>query len=220
MTSDLLLGDSAVTVRRIFVSAMNNAVYLLTARSSGDQILIDAADDPAAIDALLSEASRDSSGETRLRRILTTHAHWDHTRATAAVAEGTGASVSVGREDAVQLRTERGVVADDLLDDGDRVTVDGLELEVIALRGHTPGSLAFALTSVEPTLLFTGDSLFPGGVGNTGGDPKRFQQLFGDVTSRIFDRFDDAARVYPGHGDPTTLGSERPALPDWRARGW
>lgn len=220
MTSDALIETPSMTVRRIVVSSMQNAVYLITARNSGDQFLIDAADDPEAIEALLRDGAADADGEARLRGILTTHAHWDHTRATAAVAERTGAPVSIGREDAAQLRSERGVQAQTLLQDGDRVSADGIDLEVIALRGHTPGSVAFALTQTEPTLIFTGDSLFPGGVGNTGGDPQRFTQLFDDVAARLFDRFDDATRVFPGHGEPTTLGSERPSLPDWRERGW
>ena len=93
-------------------------------------------------------------------------------------------------------------------------------LEAIALRGHTPGSIAFATTDGDPVLLFTGDSLFPGGVGNTRNDPQRFEQLFADVSERLFDRFGDDAIVYPGHGAETTLGAERPALPEWRERGW
>lgn len=248
MDASSLLVDDGFTVRRRFVSSMNNAVYLLTKRASGEQLLIDAADDPAAISALIAEGAQDVSDESqstrsaastaardadtrgtgtqapepRLTRIVTTHAHWDHTRATADVAAQTGASVAIGREDAAQLRSERGVDAHELLDHGDTVPVGGLALEVIALRGHTPGSVALALpaTDTHPALVFTGDSLFPGGVGNTNGDPQRFEQLFADVTARIFDRFDDETRVFPGHGDPTTLGDERASLPEWHARGW
>lgn len=225
MPSQLIDDRLDCTVRRLFVSDMDNAVYLITAKSSGEQLLIDAADDVEAIESLLRDGAADAgAAETRgpeaLRLIVTTHAHWDHTRATGELASRTGARVAIGREDAQQLREERGVVADLLLDNGDRVAIDGVALDVISLRGHTPGSVALATTVAQPTLLFTGDSLFPGGVGNTGNDPERFAQLIGDVTERIFERFDDDTRVLPGHGEPTTLGAERPALPGWRERGW
>ena len=128
--------------------------------------------------------------------------------------------VVIGRADATQLHDERGVTADQLLDGGEVISIAGVELEAIALRGHTPGSIAFVLSDAEPVIIFTGDSLFPGGVGNTGDDPERFAQLFADVLARIFDRFDDATIVYPGHGAETTLGAERAALPEWQQRGW
>ncbi|WP_091187057.1 MBL fold metallo-hydrolase [Paramicrobacterium humi] len=203
---------------------MNNAVYLLTATSSGEQILIDAADDLEALRGLVADGAADASGReqgaARLRLILTTHAHWDHTRATAALAAETGARVAIGRDDAAQLTDERGITAGVTLSGGELVGVDGVELEAIALRGHTPGSTAFATTDGDPVLLFTGDSLFPGGVGNTWGDAARFTQLLSDVSERLFDRFGDDAVVYPGHGAATTIGTERSALPEWRERGW
>lgn len=220
MPSELVQDRPEYTVRRMFVSEMNNAVYLLTAKASGEQILIDAADDAEALRALLADGAGDAARAGGLRWILTTHAHWDHTRATADLAAASGAPVAIGREDAAQLQEERGVVADRELAGGERIAIEGLELEAIALRGHTPGSIAFATTDGDPVLLFTGDSLFPGGVGNTRNDPQRFEQLFADVSERLFDRFGDDAIVYPGHGAETTLGAERPALPEWRERGW
>jgi glyoxylase-like metal-dependent hydrolase (beta-lactamase superfamily II) len=113
------------------------------------------------------------------------------------------------------------VPPDRRLEHGDTVTFGNVTLDVIHLRGHTPGSIALAWT--EPsgaTHLFTGDSLFPGGVGNVNKDPERFASLLADVEERIFDRYDDRAWVYPGHGADTTLGAERPSLPQWRERGW
>ena len=220
MPSELVQDRPEYTVRRMFVSEMNNAVYLLTAKASGEQILIDAADDAEALRALLADGAGDAARAGGLRWILTTHAHWDHTRATADLAAASGAPVAIGRDDAAQLQEERGVVADRELAGGERIAIEGLELEAIALRGHTPGSIAFATTDGDPVLLFTGDSLFPGGVGNTRNDPQRFEQLFADVSERLFDRFGDDAIVYPGHGAETTLGAERPALPEWRERGW
>lgn len=113
---------------------------------------------------------------------------------------------------------------------GDTLTVGHVCVEVIALRGHTPGSVALVYREPEHVEapgavagrahLFTGDSLFPGGVGATGGDPRRFAQLYADVRTRVFDRFGDDTWVYPGHGRDTTLGAERPHLEEWRTRGW
>ncbi len=112
------------------------------------------------------------------------------------------------------------VTPDVLLEDGDKVTVGNLSLDVIHLSGHTPGSIALALTEPRGQVhLFTGDSLFPGGVGKTA-DPEKFTSLLDDVENKLFGRYDDATVVYPGHGKDTTLGAARPPLAEWRARGW
>ena len=94
-------------------------------------------------------------------------------------------------------------------------------LSVIAIAGHTPGSIALLYDdpSGHPHL-FTGDSLFPGGVGNTFGDEAAFLQLIDEVETKVFQRLPDDTWFYPGHGDDSTLGAERSSLPDWRARGW
>lgn len=218
MAAELLQDRETYTVRRTHVSEMDNAVYLLTAKASGEQILVDAADDIEALETLIAAGAADASGPAALKLIVTTHAHWDHTRATAELAERTGADVAIGYADAEQLAEERGVTAQ-RLSHGDRIGVEGVSLEVIALRGHTPGSIALATSDETPVTVFTGDSLFPGGVGNTWGDPARFSQLLADVRERLFDRFADAD-VYPGHGAETTLAAERPALPEWEERGW
>jgi glyoxylase-like metal-dependent hydrolase (beta-lactamase superfamily II) len=106
------------------------------------------------------------------------------------------------------------------LRDGDTVRVGELELQVIALRGHTPGSIA--LLYPDPSghpHLFTGDSLFPGGPGKTT-SPQDFASLMGDLETRVFDVLPDDTWVYPGHGRDTTVGAERPHLAEWRSRGW
>ncbi len=130
----------------------------------------------------------------------------------------TGAACLVGRADAGDLP----VAADRLLDHGDRVEVGRLVLSVVHLRGHTPGSVALVLPGAAPsaTLALTGDSLFPGGVGNTWDDPDRFAALLDDVSVRLFEAWPDDTLVQPGHGDGTTLGRERPSLTAWRERGW
>jgi glyoxylase-like metal-dependent hydrolase (beta-lactamase superfamily II) len=129
----------------------------------------------------------------------------------------TGARSAAGREDAGALP----VPPDTVLDHGDMLTVGALTLRVVHLRGHTPGSVALVLTSADgSTHVFTGDSLFPGGVGNTQQDPERFDSLIDDVERRIFGDLPDDTWVYPGHGKDTTLGTERAHLTEWRSRGW
>jgi glyoxylase-like metal-dependent hydrolase (beta-lactamase superfamily II) len=203
-----------VTVRKASVSEQDNNAYLLTA-DDGSQLLIDAADDATRLLALLAE------GSGRLDAVVTTHRHWDHHRALPAVVEATGAAVLAGADDAAELP----VPVTRALSHGDVVDLGGLRLEVIGLRGHTPGSVALVLREGDDAPrpgrvhLFTGDSLFPGGVGRTW-SPQDFSTLLDDVEARVFAQFPDDTRVYPGHGDDTTLGLERPHLSAWRSRGW
>ena len=206
-----------ITIRRISVSEMDNNVYLLTAKESGAQLLIDAADDLPAILELLSEAGADTAATPKLTLIATTHQHWDHVRALPELVKTTGAMTAAGTDDAPELP----VPVDVLLDHGDVGNFDGFDVTAVHLRGHTPGSVALVYEDpAGPAHIFSGDSLFPGGLGNTQKDPERFNQLITDVTERLFDVYQDDAVVHPGHGKPTTLGAERPHLEEWRARGW
>jgi glyoxylase-like metal-dependent hydrolase (beta-lactamase superfamily II) len=208
---------SEVTIRSIAVSEMDNNVYLLTSRSSGAQVLIDAADDAPSILALLADAQEDTDAEARLALIVTTHSHWDHVRALAEVREATRARTAAGVDDVGDIA----VPTDVPLQHHDVGTFEGFDLEAIQLRGHTPGSIALLYRDPHgPAHLFTGDSLFPGGVGNTQGDPERFATLISDVETRIFDYLPDDTLVHPGHGAGTTLGAERGSLPEWKQRGW
>ena len=107
-----------------------------------------------------------------------------------------------------------------LVEHGGTVTVGDCPLEVIHLRGHTPGSIALLHRDTDGTPhLFSGDSLFPGGVGRAG-SPEDFRQLMDDVEQRVFDQLPDETWFYPGHGDDSTIGAERPHLAEWRERGW
>ena len=208
---------NALTVRSISVSEMSNNVYVLTSKSNGAQVLIDAADDAPAIFTLLEDAQKDTSAIARLALIITTHSHWDHVRALGEVRELTKAPAAAGLEDIVDIA----VPTDIPLYHGDVRSIDGIELEVIHLRGHTPGSIAVLYRDpYGPAHLFTGDSLFPGGVGNTNGDAMRFASLYNDIVTRIFDYLPDDTLVHPGHGTGTTLGAERSKLPEWKQRGW
>ena len=195
-----------LTVTKISVGPMDNNAYLL--RCGDDQVLIDAANDAPALLRLI--------GDEGISAVITTHRHGDHWQALAAVVEATGARSLAHADDAAEIP-----VVTDTLAEGDTIPVGECELEVIHLVGHTPGSIA--LLYDDPNghpHLFTGDSLFPGGVGNTQGDAQRFQQLLGDVSAKIFDRLPDDTWFYPGHGNDSTLGVERPHLAEWRERGW
>lgn len=202
---------TGLTMRKVSVGPQDNNAYLLTCAGTGAQLLVDAADDAPRLLALVAEGS----GE--LDVVVTTHRHPDHHRALAAVVEHTGARTAAGAADADGLPVPPG----QLLEQGQQVTFGQIALDVVHLRGHTPGSVA--LVYHDPAghpHAFTGDSLFPGGVGNTDGDPARFAQLLDDVQQRLFDVLPDETWVYPGHGSDTTLGAERPQLASWRARGW
>jgi glyoxylase-like metal-dependent hydrolase (beta-lactamase superfamily II) len=203
-----------LTIRKASVSAMSNNAYLLTCNATGAQLLIDAADDPARIRSLLREGA---GGTDRLDTIVTTHRHWDHHRALAQVVASTGARTAAGVADADALPVQPTLV----LSQGDTVEFGDITLDVVHLRGHTPGSVALAYQEPQGRAhIWTGDSLFPGGVGNVEKDPQRFAQLLGDVEARLFDVYDDETWIYPGHGADTSLGAERPHLQEWRERGW
>ncbi|MDY6050884.1 MAG: MBL fold metallo-hydrolase [Rothia sp. (in: high G+C Gram-positive bacteria)] len=232
LANTLIFESDTLTVRSIAVSEMENNVYLLTNRASGEQVLIDAADDFPAIETLVQQAATTdcpASGNqpgASVRALITTHSHWDHIRALHQVIEAWGPTTYCGAPDAQAIAEQEDVEVEERLVGGEHLTLAGIDLEVISLRGHTPGSIALALRAPtsgedagEQILLFTGDSLFPGGLGKTN-SPQDFEQLFADVSERIFDRFDDSTLVLPGHGDSTTLGKERPQLPEWKERGW
>jgi glyoxylase-like metal-dependent hydrolase (beta-lactamase superfamily II) len=203
-----------VVLRKASVSSMDNNVYLITDRATGEQLLVDAADDAPRLLALVAEAIPD--GGRGLATVVTTHRHWDHHRALAAVLEATEARSAAGRQDAAHLP----VAPDLLLDHGSTVPVGALTLDVVHLRGHTPGSVALVLRAGDgSTHVFTGDSLFPGGPGGTR-TPEDFRSLMDDLEDRIFGVLPDSTWVYPGHGKDTTLGAERRHLASWRQRGW
>ncbi|WP_228386507.1 MBL fold metallo-hydrolase [Ornithinicoccus halotolerans] len=200
----------AAVLRKCSVSEMDNSCYLLSCAATGEQLLVDAAADADRLAALVAE------GTGALQHVVTTHRHWDHHRALPDLTARYRPTTWAGASDADELP----VAPDHRLEHGDRVRVGQLELEVLALRGHTPGSIALALrVPGQPVQLFTGDSLFPGGPGKTW-SADDFGQLVDDLEDRLFARYPDDTVVHPGHGDGTTLGTERPQLPQWRARGW
>jgi glyoxylase-like metal-dependent hydrolase (beta-lactamase superfamily II) len=201
-----------VSILKASVGPMDNNAYLVTCSATGETLLIDAANDAdVLIDLVRNHAPRVSL-------IVTSHQHFDHWQALEAVAQATRAPTAAHEIDADPLP----VKPDRLLAGGDTVQIGELTFEVIHLRGHTPGSVALALDGPATggvTQLFTGDCLFPGGPGRTT-RPDEFDSLMGDLEARVFARYGDETIIYPGHGDDTTLGAERPHLQEWRARGW
>jgi glyoxylase-like metal-dependent hydrolase (beta-lactamase superfamily II) len=199
-----------LTISKLAVSEMANNAYLLRCTATGEALLVDAAAEPEALRALIGDAD--------LRAVVTTHGHWDHHRALPEVVAATGAVTVAGTADAADLP----VPVQRTVEHGDTVTVGEQPLEVVHLRGHTPGSIALIWRGPDDAgvHVFTGDSLFPGGVGNTWKDPERFASLIDDVEERLFATLPDSAWVYPGHGKDTTIGAERPHLAEWRDRGW
>jgi glyoxylase-like metal-dependent hydrolase (beta-lactamase superfamily II) len=198
----------ALVITKVAVGPYDNNAYLLRCRYSGEQLLIDAAAEPGTLLKVIGDA---------LETVATTHQHPDHWQALADVVAKTKARTVAGAPDADGIP----VPTDVLLQDGDTVTVGDVQLRAIHLVGHTPGSIAFLYDDPKGhPHLFTGDCLFPGGVGNTQKDPERFTSLYNDVVAKIFDVLPDETWVYPGHGKDTTLGDERPHLEEWRERGW
>ncbi|WP_328462797.1 MBL fold metallo-hydrolase [Streptomyces sp. NBC_00448] len=196
-------------ITKVAVGPMNNNAYLLRCRATGEQLLIDAANDAGT---LLEVVGTDG-----LTSVVTTHQHGDHWQALQDVVTATGAATYAGREDAPGIPVPTGT----LLDDGDTVPLGPLRLTVRHLVGHTPGSVAVIYDDPHGhPHVFTGDCLFPGGVGNTHDDPAAFTSLIDGVSAKLFDVLPDETWVYPGHGDDTTIGAERPHLAEWRARGW
>jgi glyoxylase-like metal-dependent hydrolase (beta-lactamase superfamily II) len=194
------------------VGPMDNNAYLVTCSRTGETLLIDAANDAPVLLELVKRYA------PTLSLIVTSHQHRDHWLALEDVAKATGAQTAAHQLDAEALP----VKPDRLLAHGDTVTVGDLTFDVIHLQGHTEGSVALALSGPaagDTVQLFTGDCLFPGGVGKTWRDGD-FDRLLDGVTARLFDVYDDSTVVYPGHGDDTTLGAERPHLAEWRERGW
>jgi glyoxylase-like metal-dependent hydrolase (beta-lactamase superfamily II) len=202
--------SGSVTMIKVSVGPVDNNAYLLQT-SGGASLLVDAANDSDRLLKLIADHPLDS--------IVTTHRHADHWQALPSVAAATEARPICGQPDLEAISTGAGVEGMVGVWDGNQIELGTESLEVIGLVGHTPGSITLAYAGGGVTHLFTGDSLFPGGPGKTN-NPKDFTSLMNDLENKIFNRFDDNTVVHPGHGDDTTLGTERPHLAEWRERGW
>jgi glyoxylase-like metal-dependent hydrolase (beta-lactamase superfamily II) len=199
-----------LTIAKLAVGPMSNNAYLLRCTSTDEGLLIDAANEADRLRELVRFEG------PPVAAVLTTHRHADHWQALAETMTDADAALYAGEADADALP----VAVDERLHHGDTITVGDVSLEVIALRGHTPGSVAVLYHDPEGVPhLFTGDSLFPGGVGRTT-TPENFTSLIDDVEARVFGVLPDETWFYPGHGYDSTLGAERAHLGEWRARGW
>src|ERR1700688_4916107 len=196
--------DKLLEVHKVVVGPMDNNVYVIRRKGTGDDVLIDAANEQE----LLLQMCRDLG----VRQVIESHGHWDHIQAVPAVREA-GFEVSVTAEDAEMLPSYHLLLEDDTV-----IAVGDLRLRTIATPGHTRGSMCFWVEGTQ--LLFSGDTLFPGGPGATkfpGGD---FPTIIKSIEDRLFSRFGPDTVVLPGHGTDTSIGAEQPHLQEWVDRGW
>jgi glyoxylase-like metal-dependent hydrolase (beta-lactamase superfamily II) len=203
MGSTLHWRDERAEIHKVVVGPYENNVFVLRCTETGDAVLIDAANE--------HELLLDLCRALGVRRVLETHGHWDHIQAVPAVRDA-GYRVAVTAEDAAMLPSY-----DDVLEDESVVEVGRLRLRTVLTPGHTPGSMCFHLEGSP--VLFSGDTLFPGGPGNTEKDPARFAQIIEQIDRKLFTLPPDTL-VLPGHGLDTTVERERPHLDEWVERGW
>jgi glyoxylase-like metal-dependent hydrolase (beta-lactamase superfamily II) len=197
--------NSDVEVHKVVVGPVDNNVFVVRCRLSGEAVLIDAANEHERLLELCTALG--------VRRVLETHGHWDHIQAVPAMREA-GYEVAVTALDAPRLKE---VGYDILLDDKEVLEVGRVRLHALHTPGHTEGSICFQVAGTP--LLFSGDTLFPGGPGATKFEGGDFATIITSISDTLF-ALPDATLVLPGHGDDTTIGAERPHLDDWIARGW
>jgi glyoxylase-like metal-dependent hydrolase (beta-lactamase superfamily II) len=200
--------DGNLLVRKLSVEEMDNNVYVIADVNTREAYLIDAAARP--------DRLREALEGFEPVAVLQTHGHWDHVRAWEALAADPGLEVW-GHPDDDELFPRS---VDRPLQDGDLLRAGDVAIQVLHIPGHTEGSLLYLVAGDERPHLFSGDSLFPGGPGNTFGSADNHRRLMDGLEAKIFGPLPDEAWVYPGHGDDTTIGAERPSLPEWRERGW
>jgi glyoxylase-like metal-dependent hydrolase (beta-lactamase superfamily II) len=201
--STLHYEDTQAEVHKVVVGPFENNVFVLRCKQTGDAVLLDAANE--------HERLLDLCRALGVRSVIETHGHWDHIQAVPAVRDA-GYRVAVTADDAAMLPSY-----DDILDDESVVEVGRLRLHTILTPGHTAGSMCFRVEGSP--LLFSGDTLFPGGPGNTEGDADRFATIIDQIDRKLFTLPTDTI-VLPGHGADTTIGTERPHLAEWAERGW
>jgi glyoxylase-like metal-dependent hydrolase (beta-lactamase superfamily II) len=195
--------DTDVRIEKLVVGPFENNVFVVRSKGTGEAVIIDAANE--------HELLLDVSRATGVRRVLTTHGHWDHIQAVTAMRDA-GIEVGIAADDAAMLPAYDFVIGDDEV-----IEVGDLRLRTIHNPGHTPGSTSFLLEG-HP-VLFTGDTLFPGGPGNTKTPEGDFPLILQSIDRRLFTLPADLL-VFPGHGLDTTVGTERPHLQEWADRGW
>jgi len=197
--------DSRLEVHKLVVGPYDNNVFVLRCRETGESVLIDAANEHEKLLELCTNLN--------VKRVLETHGHFDHIQAVPAMRER-GLEVAISSADAPMLKK---VGYDVFLDDAEVIEVGKLRLHAIHNPGHTPGSISFLIEGAP--VLFSGDTLFPGGPGNTKPADADFDTIIRSIDSRLF-TLPAHTVVMPGHGVDTTIGNERPHLQEWVDRGW
>ena len=195
--------NTDVRIDKLVVGPVENNVFVVRCKSTGDALIVDAANEHE----LLLEVSQ----ATGVRRVLTTHGHWDHIQAVEALRDA-GIEVGISAEDASMLPSYDFVIPEDAV-----VELGDLRLRTILNPGHTPGSMSFLIE--DHPILFSGDTLFPGGPGNTTFEGGDFSQIITSIDRKLFTLPGDTL-VLPGHGLDTTIASESPHLQEWVDRGW
>lgn len=198
------LSEDGLEIYKTVVGPIDNNVYVIRCTDTGEAILIDAANE--------HQALLDLAGELSVGTVVETHGHWDHIGAVEQFREA-GYSVGVSSEDAKMLPSY-----DQIIDDDEEIRVGRLVVRSIKTPGHTPGSTCFTVKGFN--ILFSGDTLFPGGPGATHYEGGDFKTIINSIESRLFSSFPPETIVLPGHGLHTTIGAESPQLPEWIARGW
>lgn len=202
-TSTLHWSDTDVEVHKIVVGPYDNNVFFIRCRHTGEAVMLDAANE--------HEQLLELCRALGVRTVLETHGHHDHIQAVPQVRDA-GYEVGITAADAAMLPSY-----DYILEDDQMIEVGDLRLHTVTTPGHTPGSICFKL--VNKPLLFSGDTLFPGGPGNTGFDGGNFKEIISSIDERLF-TYAPGTIVLPGHGLDTTIGTERPSLQAWVDRGW
>lgn len=188
-------------VRKIEVGPMENNTYVLECPETHDALVIDGCFEAEQILAACEGAN--------VVGIVQTHGHLDHVQALAELVDALKVPVYAHPADDYPVTINRHVREGDVIHFGERAAT------VLHTPGHTPGGICLLVGGH----LISGDTLFPGGPGNTRGDPVKFEEIMESLETKLFTLPDDT-RVYPGHGLDTTLGTERPHLGEWRDRGW
>jgi glyoxylase-like metal-dependent hydrolase (beta-lactamase superfamily II) len=197
--------DSRLEVHKLVVGPYDNNVFVLRCKETGDAVLLDAANE--------HEKLLDLAKGLGVKRVLETHGHWDHIQAIPAMREA-GYEVAVTSLDAPRLKD---VGYDVFLDDAEVIEVGRLRLHAIHTPGHTEGSICFLVEGAP--VLFSGDTLFPGGPGNTKFEGSDFATIIQSIESKLF-TLPGETMILPGHGDDSTIATERPHLQEWIDRGW
>jgi glyoxylase-like metal-dependent hydrolase (beta-lactamase superfamily II) len=202
--AELHYADEQAEIHKLVVGPMDNNVFVLRCTQTGESVLIDAANE--------HEKLLDLCKTLNVRKVLETHGHWDHIQAVPAVRDA-GYDVGITDADAKMLDAY-----DFVLEDESVIEVGKLRLHTIFNPGHTPGSMSFRLEGSP--VLFSGDTLFPGGPGNTTFEGGDFPTIIRSIEDRLFSKLPADTIVMPGHGDDTTIGAESPHLQEWIDRGW